>query len=171
MRGVTVTVPLPEVKPVAEAVMVADPMPTPVTVAEPLIAPAAMLMLAGAGTFVASLVVKFMVTPPAGAGDDSVTGKLVDKLSPTEGLPKAIPPGTVTVAVALATKFELAAVIVAEPPAALAGTLTCTVAVVAPALKLTVAGTVARFVLFELRFTVKPAGGACPPVRVSVRVP
>src|ERR1700730_3930843 len=72
---------------------------------------------------------------------------------------------TVTLAIALAMPGALA-VMVAEPAAT---PVTVTVALVAPAVKLTVAGTVALLLSLELRFTVKPPAGACPPGRFSVR--
>jgi hypothetical protein len=77
----TVTVPLPEVKFVADAVTVADPMPAPVTCGcvAGVVAPAAMDTLAGdTVTFVVSLLPRFTVTPPPGAGADKVTANTAD---------------------------------------------------------------------------------------------
>ena len=74
---------------------------------------------------------------------------------------------TVTCTVAFAIPAALA-VILAEPYAT---PVTGTVTVVAPAANIAVAGTVTKLVLSELRFTVNPPAGACPPVRFSVRLP
>src|ERR1017187_8957553 len=141
-------------------------MPAPVTCGAVvgLVAPAAIVTVAGTVTFVVSLLDRLMVTPPAGAACARVTCKFADKPSTTETGATLIPIGTFTVAVADAIPVALA-VIVAEPPAT---PVTVTVALVAPAAKFTVAGTVATPVALELRFTVK---GPCPPVRLSVRFP
>jgi hypothetical protein len=147
----------------------ADPMPAPVTCGAgvALVAPAAIVTLAGAVTFVVSLLASVIVTPPAGAGADRVTVKFFDRPKPTDTGVTVIPIGTFTVAVADVMPVALA-VIVAEP---LATPVTVTVALVAPAAKFTVAGTVATPVALEFRFTVKPPAGAFPVVRLSVRVP
>jgi hypothetical protein len=65
---------------------------------------------------------------------------------------------TVTLAVAV-PKFGVLAVIVAEPCATPA---TVTLTLLAPAAKVTVAGTVATPVLLELRLAVSPPAGAIP---------
>jgi hypothetical protein len=80
-----------------------------------------------------------------------------------------IPPGgfTVTSTVTAGVQPEILAVIFAVPPAR---PVTVTVTLVAPGGRTTVAGT-ATLGLSELRFTVNPPAGACPPIRFSVRLP
>jgi hypothetical protein len=158
-------------------VIVAAPMPAPVTCAgvAAVVAPCGMRTVAGVTvTFEASLLANATVTPPAGAGAGSVTTKAADSPSLTgvfAGAP-IVTPVTFTVAVAvaglkMALMFALA-VITAVPPAT-AVTGTCTL--VAPAAKVTLAGTVARVGSLELRLAVKPPAGAWSPVRFSARVP
>jgi hypothetical protein len=60
------------------------------------------------------------------------------------------------------------AVIVAEPTAA---PVTVTVALVAPAATLIVAGTVTLLASLEIKLTVNPPAGARPPLRLNARVP
>jgi hypothetical protein len=72
---------------------------------------------------------------------------------------------TVTLALAL-PKFGVFAVMVAEPPATPA---TGTATLVAPAVNVTLAGTVATPALFELRLAVSPAGAGTD--KFSVRLP
>ena len=119
-------------------------------------------------TFDVSLLASEMKTPPAGAGLVNVTGN--DICWPgarTTPIGRSMSLTTFTVAVALAIPVALA-VIVAEPaPTPVTGTFTLFV----PAANVTVAGTVATPVLLELRLTVKPLAGACPPVRFNVRFP
>jgi len=113
--------------------------------------------------------VKVTVTPPVGAGVDSVMGNDADCASATES-PDGVPmvPGgvTVTVSVALGTFGGAPAVIVVLPAATPA---TANVAVLEPAANVTVAGTVATPVLLEARLTVTPPVGAAAD-SVSVRV-
>jgi hypothetical protein len=132
-----------------------------------VVAPAAMKTLAGdTVTLVLSLLARLTVTPPAGAFWDRVTVNGFDWPKFTEvvaGTPIDI---WVTFTVAVADVMPVAlAVMVAEPTAT---PVTVTVALVAPAAKVTVAGTVATLVALEFRLTVK---GPCPPVRLSVRFP
>src|SRR5450759_654731 len=153
--------------------MVADPIPAPVTCGcvAGVVAPPTINTLAGTVTLDVSLLSRFTVTPLAGAACDRVTANVADSPSPTVVVAGTLIVGivvTVTVAVALAM-FGALAVIVTGPPAATP--VTVTVALVAPAAKLTVAGTVALVGSLEIRPTVKPPAGACPPVRFSVRFP
>jgi hypothetical protein len=153
--------------------MVADPIATAVTCGcvAGVVLPAAINTLAGIVTLVVSLLARLTVTPPAGAACVRVTAKVADRPSPTVVVAGTLIDGggmTVTLAVALGMPVTLA-VIVTGPPTVTP--VTVTVALVAPAAKLTVAGTVATAVLLELRFTVKPPAGACPPPRFSVRFP
>jgi hypothetical protein len=128
-----------------------------------------MVTLAGdTVTLEGSFEVSVMVTPPAGAADPRLTAKATDW--PTwmvMGLAGTlIMPGvTVTLAVASAMFGRALAWITAEPCAT---PVTGTVAVVAPAAKVTVAGTVATAVLLELRLTVTPPVGAVAD-KVSVK--
>jgi hypothetical protein len=148
---------------------------TPVTntcVAD-VVAPAAMKTLAGdTVTFDVSLLARLMVTPPVGAFANRDTANVLNPPIPTDTLPMVIEPRetAVTVTLAVADVMPVAlAVIVTGPPTATP--VTVTVTLVAPAVKFTVAGTVATPVALEVRFTVKPAGGACPLARLSVKVP
>src|ERR1700730_11285744 len=97
--------------------------------------------LADTVTLDVSLLARFMVTPPAGAACDRVTAKAADKPSPSVVFAGTLITmlATFTVAVAFVMPVALA-VIVAEPEAT---PVTVTVALVAPAAKFTVAGTVA----------------------------
>ncbi len=151
--------------------MVADPIPAPVTCGcvAGVVAPGAMETLAGAVTFDVSLLVRFTVTPPGGAGCGRVTGNAADWPSPTVVLAGALIGGsgvTVTLAVALAIPAALA-MMVAEPGAT---PVTRTSTLVALAAKVTVPGTVATAGLLELRLTVNPPAGAGAG-RFSVRFP
>ena len=125
-------------------------------------------MLDGFGTIEVWLELKLTVRPPAGAGLDNVTAKLVERPKPTEGLPSVKPPRTVTLAVALVKPVWLA-VMVTGPPGATP--VTATLAVVAFAANVTVAGTVAIAVLLEARLTTKPPVGASPPVKLRTKLP
>jgi hypothetical protein len=119
-------------------------------------------------TFEVSLLDSEMKTPPAGAGLVNVTGN--EACWPgarTTPIGRRMSLTTFTVAVAFAMPGALA-VMVAEPAAT---PVTGTGTLVAPAANVTVAGTVATAVLLELRLTVKPPAGACPPVRFNVRLP
>jgi hypothetical protein len=153
--------------------MVADPIATAVTCGcvAGVVLPAAINTLAGIVTLVVSLLARLTVTPPAGAACDRLTANVGDRPSPRVVVAGTLIDGggmTVTLAVALGMPVTLA-VIVTGPPTATPVTVTGTL--VAPAAKLTVAGTVALLVSLELRLTVKPLAGACPPARFSVRVP
>jgi hypothetical protein len=134
-----------------------------------VVAPAAMETLAGdTVTLVLSLLARLTVTPPVGAAADRVTVRFVGVPRFTEAAGTPIDTWvTFTVAVAL-VRGDALAVMVAEPAAT---AVTVTVAVVAPAAKFTVAGTVALVGSLETRLTVKPPVGAWPPVIVNVRVP
>jgi hypothetical protein len=152
-------------------VTVAEPMPAPVTCGcvAGVVAPAAMETLAGTVTLDVSLLTRFTVRPPAGAGADKDTVNVADCPSATVVVAGTLIAGiapTFTVAVAFARPVALA-VMVAEP---IATPVTGTGTLVAPAAKFTLAGTVATAVLLELRLTVKPPAGAGP-VRFRVRFP
>ena len=156
----------------AEAVTLADPIPAPLTCGcvAGVVAPAAMETLAGAVTLVVSLLARFTVKPPAGAGADRVTVNALDWPKPSvvrAGTLIDRETCTVTLAVAFAMPAALA-VIVTGPPAATPVTVTGTLA--APAAKFTVAGTVVTPVLLEFRLTVKPPADAGVD-KFSVRVP
>jgi hypothetical protein len=169
--AVTVTVPLPGVKPGAEAVTVADPIPAPVTCGcvAGVVAPPAINTLAVTVTLVASLLARVTVTPPTGADCDRLTAKAADCPSATVVLDGTMISTLVRFTVAVAVLMPVAlAVIVADPAAT---HVTATGALVAAAAKLTLAATVATLVLLELRLTIKPPAGACPPVRLRVRLP
>jgi hypothetical protein len=71
--AVTVTVALPEVKPVADAEMVADPIAAPVTWMVPVVDPDAITMPVETMTIAGLLLLRLTVTPFAGAGCESVT--------------------------------------------------------------------------------------------------
>jgi hypothetical protein len=104
--------------------------------------------------------VSVTVTPPVGAATGSVTGNAAEELSPTitpDGSPMGPAVTTVTFAVVSEMKGDRLAWITAEPKLT---AVTSTLAVVAPAAKVTVAGTVATAVLAELRLTVSPPAGA-----------
>jgi hypothetical protein len=153
-------------------VMVAEPIPAPVTCGcvAGVVAPAAMKTLAVDNvTLDVSLLARFTVTPPVGAASDRLTLKVADcpRFMVVLAGTMTEPPDTFTVAVALKMPLALA-VIVAVPPVT---PVTVTTALVAPAAKLTLDGTVATPVLLELRLTVKPLAGACPPVKFKVRLP
>jgi hypothetical protein len=175
--GGTVTVPAPGAKPEAEAVTVADPIPTPVTCGcvAGVMAPAAMDTLAVTVTFEVSLLISVTVKPPAGAGVDRVTGNA--RVWPSSSVVVAgtliAPPlgRTVTMAVALVMPVALAVINTGTPATVAAIPVTVTVAVVAPAAKVTLGGTVALVVSLETRLTAKPPTGACPFDRVRVRFP
>jgi hypothetical protein len=66
-------------------VTVADPIPAPVTCGcvAGVVAPAAIKTLAGTVTLVVSLLARFTVTPPAGAGCDRATANVADCPSAT----------------------------------------------------------------------------------------
>jgi len=160
--------------------MFADPRPTPVTCGcvVGVVAPAATSTVDVTVTLDGSLLVKVTVTPPAGAGVVRVTASGPDCPTPTvTPAANVMEPGlaTVTFAVVSAMPGALARITV-EPGAT---PVTGTVAVVAPAAKVAVGGTVATTVLSEIRLTVRPPDGAgadrvrvrfCVPVPVMVRL-
>jgi hypothetical protein len=147
-------------QPAADAPMFALPKLTPVTVGWVLgeVWPGAIETVVGETvTFVGSLLDNTTWTPAAGAGFDKVTGNEALWLAPTTtpDVRPSDPKITVTLAVALPP--GVVAVIVAGPAETpVTGTLT----VVAPCVKLTLAGTVAAPVLLEERLTVSPPDGA-----------
>src|ERR1017187_363767 len=147
---------------------------TPVTntcVAD-VVAPAAMKTLAGdTVTFDVSLLARLMVTPPVGAIANRDTGNVLNPPIPTDTLPTMIVPREPTVTLAVAGSMPVALAVIVTGPPPIATPVTVTVALVAPAAKFTVAGTVATPVALEFRLTVKPPAGAFPVVRLSVRVP
>jgi hypothetical protein len=167
----TVTVPVPDVRPEDEAVIVADPTATPVACGcvAGWVCPAAMVTLGGTVTFEVSELTSDIVTPAWGAGNDIVTGNDTDWPGATVVfVGTLILPAfcTVIVAVAFTTNDdEVDVVIVAVPDETL---VTGTGTLVAPAARDTVAGTVATPVALEVRFTVRPPAGAGD-ASVSVR--
>ena len=115
-----------------------------------------------------------IVVPPEGAGLPSATGKGTLSPGATEMLEVNVmpPPAgcvTVTLALALAT-FTALAVILVDPAARL---VTGTETLLAPAVKLTVSGTVATLLLLELRLTVRGVGAGAErfKVRFAVEMP
>lgn len=79
--AVTLTVPVPGVKPIAKPVMVAEPMLMPLICGcvAGVVWPAAMVTLAGVMvTFELSLEDSVTVVPPAGAAADKATENVVD---------------------------------------------------------------------------------------------
>ena len=169
--AVVCTVWVPEVNPDADAVMLAEPMLTAVTVGcvVGVVAPAAMVTLAAdTVTFVVSLLVKATVTPPAGAGTGRVTAYGMDWPIATEafaGRPMVPALTTFTVAVVSGTFGEELPWITVEP---MLTPVTGTLTVVVPAPKVTLAGTVAVLGLVDVRLMVKPPAGAAAD-RVRVR--
>jgi hypothetical protein len=170
MVAVTCTVALPEEYPVAVALMLADPILTPVIVGcwVGADAPCAMETLdAEIVTFEGSVLASATVTAES-AGADKVTGNGMVWPNPTLGLDgRLIGPkiSIVTLAVTSAMFGRLLAWIKAEPAAT---PVTGTLVLVAPGPKATVSGTVATPVLLELKLIVKPLAGAAAE-RVSVR--
>jgi hypothetical protein len=133
-----------------------------------VVEPGGMVTLAGTVTLEGSLEISVMVTPPAGAAEVRLTAKVADfPNGSVMGLAGTmiVPGVTVTLADASAMYGRALAWIAAEPCAT---PVTGTVAVVAPAAKVTVAGTVAAAVLLELRLTVTPPVGAAAD-KVSVK--
>ena len=162
------------------ALIAVDPGPTPFTCGCEAgdVAPAEMNTLCVTVAFDVSPLVRLTVTPPAGAATDKVTWNTADcpiVIVVLDG--RRIAPAAVTVTPAIALGIPGAlAVMVANPGAA---PVTGTVAEVAFAPKVTLGGTVAALVLFELRFTVRPPAGAgadkvsvrfCVPVPAIVRL-
>ena len=150
---------LAEVKPGADAVITADPTPTPLICAGVCenVFPAAIKI---AGVTVATVVLLLAietVTPPAGAAVLNVTGRIADWLTPTvrlEGREIAPEETLVTVTVAFAPGIPGALAVILTDPAEMP--VTGTEMLVTPAAKLRVAGTVATAGLLELKFTASP---------------
>jgi len=119
-------------------------------------------------TFEVSLLVRFMKAPPDGAPVAKLTGK--STVSPGASVRlagKIIGEELMTVTLAFAeAKPGVLAAIAAEPAAT---PVTGTATLVAPAVNVTVAGTVATPALVELRLAVSPA--VAGPDRFSVRFP
>src|SRR5579884_3524288 len=144
--------------------MVADPTLTPVTCGcvAGRVAPEAMVTVLGdTVTLVESLLERVTVTPPFGAGVDNWIASVADCPSV-----RLVFCGTVTepgwatdTLVVVLTIFGVAvlAVMMADPGAT---PVIGTVALVALAANVTVAGTVAAAVLFDDRLNVKPEAGA-----------
>ena len=88
---VTVTLVVPEVKPVPLPVNVTGPpRATPVTVNEPVELPAGIVTDEGATVATAAFPLATVTTkPPAGAGCDSVIAPLIVRVTPTSGLASA----------------------------------------------------------------------------------
>ena len=147
----------------AVALMLADPKLTPVTCGcvAGVVCPAGMVTLTGEiVTLLLSLLDSVTVTPPDGAAVPNVIGNATDWLGPTAMLEgSVIVPGATTVmlAVVSATLGKKLAWRVVVPGAT---PVTVTVALVALAAMVTVAGTVATPVLLELRFITTPPAGA-----------
>ena len=135
-----------------------------------MVCPAAIETVVGVTlTLVGSELLSVTVTALAGA-TGSVTAKGADPPNPTvtpAGRPMDPAATTVTAAVVLGTfGASVLAVMVVEPnPTAVTGT----VRLVAPAAKLTLAGTVATLGALELKLIVKPLAGAAPD-RFNVRL-
>lgn len=147
------------------------PSLTPVTVGcvGGAVWPAAMITLAGDMVSVLGSLLDNATVTFAGAACGSVTGNVAVLPSPTvvlEGSPMAPAVTTVILAVAFGMfGAAVLAVMVAEPkPTA----VTSTFALVAPAVILTLGGTVATLGVPELRVNVKPPAGAAPE-RLSTR--
>lgn len=169
---VTTTCVLAPAYPAADAVIVVVPAAYPVTAIEPragVVIPSGMKTCCGEISATEELALaRVMKTPPEGAAAPNATGKMTEDPADTDTLPgKTIPEDgvcvTVTPAVAL-PRFGALAVIVAVPAAtAVSGAG----ALLAPAGMVIVAGTVATFVLLELRLTV--IGDEAAAERLSVR--
>lgn len=153
--------------------MAVDPPLIPLTVAEarPLVAPCGMETLAGHTVAMEGLLLaSVMETPPAGATAANVTGKLTEPPAAIVTVAgTTMPPDVdivwvaVTLAVALAMFGALAVIVTSPAPTPVTGTD----ALVLPAAKLTVAGTVATVGSVELRLAV--SGAAAGAERFSVR--
>jgi hypothetical protein len=130
-------------------------------VAEGVVAPAATKTLAGEIVSKdVALLLSAIVTPPAGAGVDRLTGNSVVKFCPTTAnVGRTTAGGVTTVTVAVVSGIagsELAwiTVVPSETP------VTATLALTAFAAIVTLAGAVATPVLLELRLNVTPPAGA-----------
>lgn len=174
---VTCTWPLAVGKPKADAVMLADPAPTPDTViaTRALVAPSGMVKVLGNTVAIEELLLaSVMDKPPAGAAAPNVTGKLTVLPTGTVTLAgSTIPPAaawvTFTEAVAL-PKAGAVAVTITDPAATL---VTGTDTLVAPVAKVTVPGTVATVGSLVPRLTVSAAAAGVErfSVRFCVRIP
>jgi hypothetical protein len=162
MVAFTCTVVLAGVIPVPDALMLAEPVLTPLTAGwfAGVVWPARIVMLAGEiVSLVVSLLVRAIVRS-ADAGLARLTANAVDLPMPTVRLDGSVTVAgadTVTFSVASAISGVLLAWITAEPAAT---AVTTKVAVLWPEVKVTVEGTVATLVLLELTFTVTPDAGA-----------
>jgi hypothetical protein len=149
----------------------ADPILIPFTFggADGANAPCEMKIFIGVTvTLEVSLLVSVMKTPPDGAGFVKVTWNGAESPGATVTLAGTrMSLTTVTLALVLAMFGALAEIVADPAPTPVTGTFT----LIAPAANIRVAGTVATPVLLELRLTVKPPAGACPPVRFNVRFP
>jgi hypothetical protein len=151
--------------------IVAVPSLTPVIVGcvAGVVWPAAMVTLAGDMVSVLVSVLDNATFTAAAAACGNVTAKVAVFPRPTVGLAgRPIGPAvtTVTATLVLGTfGASVLAVMVAEPKAT---AVTGTFVVVAPAAKLTLAGTVATLGALEFRLMVKPPAGAAPD-KVNVR--
>lgn len=168
--ALTATAWVADVKPGADAVMFAEPRLMPLTdgCVAGVVAPAAMNTVIGATvTSEVLLLFKVTVTPP-GAAAGREMGNAAEWASPTETFEGTeIGPSVTTVIAAvvstmLGNRLAWMLAVPIETP------VTGTVALVDPAGKLTVDGTVAALVLSELRLMVNPLAGAAPD-RLSVR--
>ena len=147
------------------------PTATVVIVAVPVVAPAAIVI--GAGAIAAALSEAIVtVNPPAGAGEPIVT-VAVEEVPPTTGVGLSVTVvtlGPVTPRVAVPEVPLMAAVIVADKSAATATVVIGNVADVCPAVIVTDAGTVTEGEL-DVRAIISPAGAALEIVTVPVEVP
>jgi hypothetical protein len=154
-----------EVKPVADALIVADPNFRPLICgcAVGVVWPAWMVTVVGDMLTMLLLVLDNVTVTVETAACGSVTAKVAWLPSATVGLVGRMidPAGSTVTVTAAGGRFGAAvlAVIVAGPKATV---VTGTLVVVAPAANVTVAGTVATFVAFETRLIVKPPAGAAP---------
>ena len=146
----------------AEAVIVADPIPAPVTwgCVDSCVAPAGMTTLAGdTVTLEMSLDDRLTVRPPVGAAVPKVIANGADCPNPVviAGTVMAPEPMTVTEALVSATYGKRLAWMVATPGAT---AVTTTVTLLDPGPKVTVCGTVAAAGLSEVKSNVRPPAGA-----------
>jgi hypothetical protein len=172
---ITATGTFPAVKPVADAVMVAEPILRPFTIgcAVGYVVWASIKTLDVTVAVEVSLLTSETVTPPAGAGADKVICRGAAWFTPTvTPVGSTIDPvadcATVTLAVAPVV-FAALAVIVAVPDDT---PETGTERLVLPWPKFTNGGTVATAALLELRLTKSPGtGGERFKVRFCVAIP
>jgi hypothetical protein len=160
--AVTFTAPVAPTKPGADAVMLADPNLTPVTIGwvVGVVCPAAIKTLGGICAVDGSLLVRATVTPFTGAPVNKLIGKGLDWFGPTVTLAgRVMAPNFTTETLAVALVWPAAfAVMVAEPVAT-----PVTVKVpVEPVAMVTLDGTVTIPFGLALRNTTTPAGGTGP---------